>query len=122
MINTSLQHGLTHAPKIFECYGCDGRFVSDSAMLLHLESGFCACRIEADQIERLAFECHQAGYYTNEDFVWVYDYHPFRCPTCDDQFDRMSALLQHVESDRCDEALTSYSPLGKFLRFLKTRV
>ncbi|KAH7232240.1 uncharacterized protein BKA55DRAFT_146933 [Fusarium redolens] len=35
-------HKLTHAERTIECAGCDRMFVTESAMLLHLETGTCA--------------------------------------------------------------------------------
>ena len=87
-------------------------------MMLHLETGYCECQIERDDIVHLAFECRHSRYYTSD----YYDHYQFRCPTCSVQFSHMSALLQHVESDHCDEEVTPGSPLGKFLRFLKPRI
>jgi hypothetical protein len=111
------QHGLTHMPKTVECCGCENMFVSTSAMLLHLESGFCVSQTDAHEVHDLALQCFQSKYYTSP-----YDHSQLECPGCDRQFSRMSALFQHVESDCCDAEATPSSPLGKCLRFLNSRI
>jgi uncharacterized protein (DUF983 family) len=45
----------------------------------------------------------------------------FMCPTCQTTFLHMSGVLQHAESDRCDEDLGQGRPLWKFLRFVQSR-
>lgn len=104
-------------PKVIECFGCDEKFVTTSAMILHLESGYCRCQIDCDEIKQLAYECYQAGHYTTG-----FDDKPFRCEDCNGQFSLMSALLQHVETDYCEGEATYDRPLGKFLNFLSLKV
>lgn len=86
-------------------------------MILHLEAGTCECDADLDEITELAFECHQSKFYNsdNPDFN-------FECPTCQTPFRFMSGLLQHAESDSCDESLVEQWPLAIFLRFVKSRV
>ncbi|KID85918.1 C2H2 finger domain-containing protein [Metarhizium guizhouense ARSEF 977] len=110
-------HAKTHAAKTVECFGCYRTFRSSSAVLLHLESGNCASEVDNDWMVDLAFECHQARFYTSED-----DDYNFECPTCGTPFLAMSGLLQHVESDVCTEGLAMGKPLFKFLRFLQSRL
>jgi hypothetical protein len=86
-------------------------------MVLHLEAGTCDAGVGGSDIVDLAFECYQSAKYTTDDDA---DY-DFQCPTCEAQFDYMSALLQHAESDSCDEKLEIGS-LAKFLRFLDSRI
>ncbi|KAH7308488.1 hypothetical protein B0I35DRAFT_442053 [Stachybotrys elegans] len=110
-------HQKTHAEKTITCPGCNNLFGSESAMVLHLEAGGCGSGVDEEDISDLAFECYQASKYTTGDGS---DY-DFECPTCETPFAFISGLLQHVESDACEEELVN-GPLGRFLRFLRTRV
>lgn len=80
-------------PKVIECFGCDEKFVTTSAMILHLESGYCRCQIYCEDINLLTLEYYQAERYTTG-FVDK----PFRCEDCNGHYSLMSALLQHVET------------------------
>lgn len=80
-------------PKVIECFGCDEKFVTTSAMILHLESGYCRCQIYCEDINLLTLEDYQAERYTTG-FVDK----PFRCEDCNGHYSLMSALLQHVET------------------------
>lgn len=87
-------------------------------MVLHLEAGGCASGTDRSDVYDIAFDCYQSGHYTcddNPDF-------DFSCPTCDVPFLFMSALLQHAESEACDENLEWYTALGKFLHFLRQQI
>ena len=108
----------THATKDVECAGCPRMFVSESAMVLHLEAGTCESGADRDRVDDIAFECYQSKKYTCKDNPDSY----FECPTCSKPFIWMSGLLQHVESDNCDEELEWPQPLGKFLRFLRSQI
>lgn len=85
-------------------------------MVLHLEAGTCESGINNDLVVEIALDCHQSRHYTNNDN----DDFDFKCPTCDTPFVYMSGVWQHVESDFCDETIEG--PLGKFLRYLQTRI
>ncbi|KAH8686745.1 hypothetical protein BGZ61DRAFT_453566 [Ilyonectria robusta] len=113
-----LNHRKTHAEKSVECPGCTRFFISDSAMVLHLETGGCASGTNRSDVCDIAFDCYQSGHYTCDDDR---DF-DFSCPTCDVPFLFMSALLQHAESEACDETLEWYTALGKFLHFLRQRI
>lgn len=53
----------------------------------------------------------------------VHDHYAFRCPLCDERFKVPSALLQHVESDRCDEGITTGTgSIAKMLQYLRLRL
>lgn len=104
-------------PKAVKCFGCDEFFVTISAMVLHLESGYCRCQIDCDEIKQLAYNCYQASRYTTG-----FEDKPFRCEDCNGQFSLISALLQHVETDYCEEEATYDRPLGDFLDFLKFNI
>ncbi|KAL7931338.1 hypothetical protein V8C35DRAFT_310146 [Trichoderma chlorosporum] len=107
-------HKLTHAERDVECFACYQKFVTEAAMVLHLEMGACPSGVDRSDIDYYAKECRQAAYYLNHDDKYM-------CPTCESRFSHMSGLLQHAESDYCEEDLKSWtSPLAVFLRFLKT--
>ena len=112
-----------HVEKDTECPGCDRQFANESAVLLHLEAGTCESGADYDYITGIAFACHQAHMYTCDDDGSDDDDSGFKfmCPTCETRFDSMSAVLQHVESDCCDETLAYWRPLAKFLRYLRSR-
>lgn len=105
-------------PKEVECFWCDEKFVTSSAMVLHLESGYCRCQIDCNEIRQLVYECYQASHYING----FDNDKPFRCEYCNGQFGLMSALLQHLETDYCDGTATYDRPIGRFLNFLRMRI
>ena len=86
-------------------------------MVLHLEAGTCVTDVNETDVSNLAFECYQSAKYTTDDDANL----DFQCPTCGVEFAFISGLLQHAESDACDESLADGS-LGKFLRFLNKRI
>ncbi|RSL91423.1 hypothetical protein CEP52_014273 [Fusarium oligoseptatum] len=110
-------HKITHAAKDIECAGCYRLFVSNSAMVLHLEAGTCPSEADNQTVHELAFECRQSQYYYCDDPEYDYE-----CPTCETPFRYMSGLLQHVENGPCDEDLSWHSPLAIFLRFIRARI
>ncbi|RSL38026.1 hypothetical protein CEP53_015250 [Fusarium sp. AF-6] len=69
-------HKITHAAKDIECAGCYRLFVSNSAMVLHLEAGTCPSEADNQTIHELAFECRQSQYYYCDDPEYDYE-----CPT-----------------------------------------
>lgn len=66
-------------------------------MLIHLESGSCACGVDLRDVDNVAFSADDRKRYTN---AWDYPL-KYRCPECDRDFGRVSALLQHVGSEAC---------------------
>ena len=48
----------------------------------------------------------------------VHDPMPFKCPTCDEHFSLLSALVQHVESNRCEETIWLGSSIWKMLHYI----
>ncbi|KAL3435051.1 hypothetical protein BDV09DRAFT_81993 [Aspergillus tetrazonus] len=110
-------HKITHARRDIGCPGCSRQFPMNSAMMLHLEAGTCTSGVDLDEINHLAFECYQAQSYKSSNTNFN-----FECPTCQTPFLFMSGLLQHIESDCCEEELGSESLLGTFLEFARSRI
>ncbi|KAL1874430.1 hypothetical protein VTK73DRAFT_307 [Phialemonium thermophilum] len=110
-------HRRSHEAKNVICFGCSKKFRSSSAMLLHLETGYCESGVDEEEVTSLALQCYHSKHYTCYD-----DEYDFKCPTCDTPFAAISGLFQHVESHACNEDLTEQSSLVKFLRFLYTQI
>ncbi|UKZ69693.1 uncharacterized protein TrAtP1_010696 [Trichoderma atroviride] len=109
-------HHLVHWIRTAECYSCHGSFASKSAVILHLEQGACESGVRLQHIDYCAKACHSAQWYLHAGGG-------YKCPTCDWRFRFMSALVQHVESDSCDEAMRwKNDPLAIFFRFIKTSI
>lgn len=86
-------------------------------MLLHMEYDGCPSGVDEDEIIGIALECYQSKRYRCDDGEYN-----FECPTCRSPFLQMSGLLQHAESDACQESLAQGRPLSKFLHFLRIRL
>ncbi|OQD83845.1 hypothetical protein PENANT_c015G07051, partial [Penicillium antarcticum] len=56
-------HVIVHVEKNVVCPGCPRRFSRKSAMILHLEAGTCDSRIDLEDLNELASQCHQADHY-----------------------------------------------------------
>ncbi|ROT35160.1 hypothetical protein SODALDRAFT_395054, partial [Sodiomyces alkalinus F11] len=109
------QHRKTHAAKNTECYGCDRRFTSRSAMVLHLEAGTCESGVDADFVTQRALEYPRRYVYLCTDDP---DF-DFKCPACERPFTWMSGLLQHVENaESCNTQQDAWEPLLGFLSYL----
>jgi len=53
----------------------------------------------------------------------VHDLEFFQCPSCDQRFKVLSALVQRVESDRCPEGISNGTgSVRKLLRYLRLRL
>lgn len=111
------QHKITHAERNIECAGCDRYFVTESAMLLHLEAGTCNSNVDRYYVTLLGRQC-----YRTDEYQSVTPGYDFRCPACETDFRLMSGLVQHVESDICDENLDDEMPLGAFLDYVRSRL
>ena len=78
--------------------------------IIHLEYGTCS-KVDIDDLNRIAADCDEWGAFIDEDFVQELYYgdeiygNPFKCPTCDAHFGKLSSLLQHIESSSCDQTL-----------------
>lgn len=86
-------------------------------MLLHMEYGGCPSEVDEDELIGIALECDQSRHYECNDGK-----NNFECPTCGSPFLQMSGLLQHAESDACQESLAYEEPLSEFLRFLRIQL
>lgn len=97
-------------PKQIECFGCEQLFVTTSAMILHLESGYCNCQLDSEGVTQLAVECLGPA-------------SGFRCKGCGSNFSLISGLLQHVESNCCDrDGGVNEGALGEFLDYLEMNI
>lgn len=85
-------------------------------MVLHLEAGYCESGANYETVDEIAFSCHKADMYRSDNPG--YDY---QCPTCDESFAYMSGLLQHAESNACQEDVRDI-PLRQFINHLRSRV
>ena len=97
--------------------------------IIHLESGACTSGINILDLNNTAARCFQWSQYIDEDYrqdlldcvelatYYTDTVYPYRCPECDTNFTKLSALFQHVESNSCDQTLDDY-PIGKLKRFL----
>lgn len=86
-------------------------------MVLHLERGTCASRADCDLVEEAARSSQNLADYRSQ-----YSNFPFECASCDDYFRFVSGLLQHVESDKCEESLGCSGLLDCFLDELEENI
>lgn len=85
-------------------------------MILHLEQGTCASGVDLIDVNDYAKACYTSDRYLDNDGDYC-------CPTCKKYCRFISGLLQHAESDKCDETLRrKKAPLAIFLRFLEARI
>ncbi|KAJ4016350.1 hypothetical protein NW752_003472 [Fusarium irregulare] len=98
-----LNHKKVHLEKNIKCLACPRMFISNSAMMLHMEHGTCESGANLRVIKNLV-----ADWY--EDYGSVGHHHEddFRCENCGSHFLRLSALLQHAESENCDAAVWDF--------------
>ena len=82
-------------------------------MLIHLETG---CAIDIGDLDRLAVAGYSWPEYVSDDWDWWLEESEevgrsrsrpkvFCCPSCNDKFKYLSSLVQHVESDACEEGI-----------------
>ena len=77
-----------------------------------------------------ALECGGCGEEFGTGAAWqqhenspVHDRLAYKCPGCDTQFKVLSGLVQHVESDACNEGIhDGTGSIGKILHYLWLRV
>ncbi|ORY00249.1 hypothetical protein BCR34DRAFT_606345 [Clohesyomyces aquaticus] len=123
-----LNHEITHREADIECYGCNQFFTTYGGMIIHLESGACASRIDAQDLNRSAAKCFQWKKWTNKAFRWrLLNYgtiekgeYPYKCPCCESAMPKLSSLFMHVASQACEETLDE-GTIGKLQRYLFNR-
>jgi hypothetical protein len=71
-------------------------------MMLHLEADTCQSGANLHVVRSLIAEYHDPPWLDTS------SYDDFECETCDHQFHRMSALLQHVESENCRASISDW--------------
>ena len=108
---------VTHAKKNVACPGCSRRFSTNSVLILRLEAGTGVSNVDLDEINQLALECYHAQNYESNNLDF-----DFECSNCQTLFSFMSGLLQHAESDDCDEVLERGSQLSIFIYFVRSRI
>jgi hypothetical protein len=70
-----------------------------------------------EEIDDLALQCYQNGKYINTGLEG--DEWPFKCPSCDYKFAKLSALYQHAEDVLpCSSLLSGNGCLAKLARFI----
>lgn len=69
------------------------------AMFIHLESGACASGVDRKDINQWMRTGYNCGRYVRDGGLPVV----YICPECDRHFTSTSGLLQHVESNSCNE-------------------
>jgi hypothetical protein len=72
-------------------------------MMLHLEADTCESDANLHVIRSMIAEYHDLPWFGSSS----YD-DDLECETCDHQFHRMSALLQHVESESCMASISDW--------------
>ena len=84
-------------------------------MVLHLEAGTCKAGIKLWWwVEQTALNYYEAPRYTSLDPDFT-----FMCPTCQTGFRHVSGLLQHVESNSCDEKVYFGGPMLDMLHYMR---
>ena len=98
-----------------ECPGYDISFVSNAAVVLHLEAGKCQSGSDCDLVDRVGWESRFSTTGQNSGNGYWYE-----CPDCQKEFRLMSALLQHEASSSCD--VNDFDGLEDFWQDLWTTV
>ncbi|KAI1061107.1 hypothetical protein LB506_011763 [Fusarium annulatum] len=102
-----INHRKTHAAKNFECLGYSRMFISRSAMVLHLEANTCESGSDEHSIRQCVWDYYEIYGRWNHDHDDDLD-----CgSSCGTYFNKLSALLQHVESESCDASISDYDLL-----------
>ncbi|KAH7219437.1 hypothetical protein DER44DRAFT_805336 [Fusarium oxysporum] len=81
-------------------------FISHSAMVLHLEANTCESGSDRDSIRGWVWDYYEIHGRWNHDHDDDFD-----CESCGANFNMLSALLQHVESESCDASISDYDSL-----------
>ncbi|KAJ5139070.1 uncharacterized protein N7515_003918 [Penicillium bovifimosum] len=95
----------------YECWFCPLKCLGFSALLYHLEQGFCVKRY---RIRTLAFEGPQRGLYGTK----PRHTNAFFCFNCGNHFPEVSWLFQHAEKvPACSHLLNADECLGRLRAF-----
>ncbi|KAH7122615.1 hypothetical protein B0J11DRAFT_464580 [Dendryphion nanum] len=125
-------HKMVHLERSIECYGCDQKFTTYPAMILHLESGACDSEIDRFDLNESAALCFQWKAYLDKDYrdellnrddlqsEYSGPVYPFKCPECDTVFTKLSGLFQHVYSKACEQGLYE-GKMAKLIKWLEKR-
>lgn len=112
------QHNMTHQPKSVQCIDCPALFHTVSDMVMHLELATSNCSSEYDResIQRVfyAFTAANSEYCSIAAF-WK-TMHIFTCAGCSKTTTLVSAILRHVESQRCNADIALLESFERFLR------
>ncbi|KAF2733570.1 hypothetical protein EJ04DRAFT_438743, partial [Polyplosphaeria fusca] len=106
------------------CLGCDLAFHTYSLMISHLESGTCDSGIDQIDLNETTARCKYWSHFIDRDYVDdLLERQPISsmgryADTCDDDFDKLSALFKHVESHDCDQTLED-DYIRKLMRWLE---
>ncbi|RAL06605.1 uncharacterized protein BO97DRAFT_401671 [Aspergillus homomorphus CBS 101889] len=113
--NDLQMHQQRHQARTMECYGCYRSFKSFSGMLIHLEAGNCLSGVTEGKMDSIAHEFHRSWkYIVSEDGGWLY-----KCPSCEKEFSKLSALFQHVEDiPMCSFLSRGHGCLAELERFV----
>ncbi|KAG5763886.1 hypothetical protein H9Q72_008016 [Fusarium xylarioides] len=106
-----INHRKVHAAKNVECLGCSRMFISYSAMVLHLEANTCESGSDEHSIRQLVWDYYEIYRTWNHDHDDDLD-----CDSCGTYFTKLSALLQHVESESCQASISDYGRLFSHIR------
>ncbi|UNI18352.1 hypothetical protein JDV02_004625 [Purpureocillium takamizusanense] len=112
-------HRVVHWDDNVECFRCYRTFVTNSAMVLHLETGTCPSGATQGSVTSAALRGYQSAAYTRSYYRAYDDDADFQCPDCAKPCRFASALLQHAESGCCDVSLDEDSPLWDCLEEIK---
>lgn len=116
-----------------ECIGCDRKFTTWGGMVIHLESGRCDSGLDMVDLNETAAMCYQWKKFMEQNYrddlrecVPLHKKHhpnkiyPFKCPTCENTFSRLSGLFMHVASPSCGEDM-SRGAMAKLMKWMENR-
>lgn len=107
-------------------------FTTYAGMIIHLESGTCDCGIDRIDLNESAAMCYQWRHFLDREYrdemlegrniylKYSDTIYPFKCPTCETIFSKLSGLFQHISSQTCEQRLSD-GAIGKLVKWLKRR-
>ena len=99
-------------------------------MITHLESGTCESGIDIIDLNYEAGRFINAAEFTNSTYCddlterrdLIAEYNgtasPFRCPTCQAKFPKLSSLFQHIDTRSCEQELDG-GVIEEFVTYLE---